>query len=121
MSYQETADNHGIDPADAGSVLLTAGAILNPDILSHYASDAIGITEGQTIEEVRTKLQNTLERLNSGDDETMVRLAGQIDPEFADDLEEMEEGDMDDVGASDVLIDHARDLIKKTLRWLDNA
>lgn len=116
-AYKETADNHGIDPADAGSVLLTAGAILDPDILSHGASDAIGITEGQTREEVRTKLQNALERLLSGSSEAEIRLAGQIDPEFANDMEES--GNDKDDTATDVLIERAKDRIRETLKWLD--
>lgn len=122
-TYQETADNHRINPSDAGNVLLTAGAISNPTILSFDASDAIGIKEGQTIEEVRTKLQNALERLSSGDDKTRVRLAEQIDPGFADEMEKSEEeseSDMDDDEMTcNILIEHAKDLIRKTLGWLD--
>lgn len=118
MSYQETADNHGIDPNDAGGVVLTAGAVQNPPILSHDASDAIGIKEGQTREDVKTKLRDALERLGSEDDEeTKAQLAGQIDPELADELEAANSAD--NPTANDVLISSARELIKKTLRWLD--
>jgi len=118
MSYQETADNHGIDPADAGSVLLAAGAVETPPVLCHGASDSIGITEGQTKEEVRRRLQDALERLESEDDvETRAQLAGQIDPETADDIEK--ENSTDDRTVIYVLIDNAKGLIRKTLRWLD--
>lgn len=100
--------------------MLTTGAILDPDILSFDASDAIGIIPGQTKTQVKQVLRNTLNRLSGlsfSDQQKALRLAHIINP--LEDDQSDEDTQNPDPTTVDVRVEEASELIKATLAWLD--